>query len=106
MNVRDRVPGLTLSSSPPEYPDPTDDEINARMDRIEKIARADIVDCTARFKDWLAEYNGDQLELAARMISYSFDQGEPTGKRQCAFWACQGLIEADYRAYLDEQESV
>jgi hypothetical protein len=108
MNRYATPPGLCLSSSPPEYPEPTADEINARMERVEELARAEIVACADRFVDWLASerQDDDQLLTAAKMVSYTFDLGEMTGERQCAMWTAQGRILADYTTYLNEQVDV
>ena len=108
MNRYATPPGLTRSSSPPEYPEPTADEINARMDRVEKLARAEIVACADRFVDWLSHprQDDDQLLTVARLASYTFDLGEPTGRRQTAYWEMQGLLVHDYAQYLNEQVDV
>ena len=98
------IPGLTLSSSPPECtPDPAAE--NARQERIEELARAEVLRCDDRFADWLKNAAGDQLEDAARLIAASFDLGERTGRVQCAFWTLQGRILADYTAWRMEQDA-
>ena len=98
------IPGLTLSSSPPERtPDPAAE--NARQERIEELAREEVLLCDDRFADWLKNADGDQLYDAARLIAASFDLGERTGRVQCAFWTLQGRILADYTAWRMEQDA-
>jgi hypothetical protein len=79
---------------------------NARMERIERIARQDIITCAQRFCDWLDGLDADQSYTVARLISAGFGWGEKTGVRQTAFWELQGQIEHDYTQWLAEQEGV
>ena len=103
MTRYDPIPGLSLSSSPPEpTPDPAAE--NERQERLEELARAEVLRCDDRFADWLKNAAGDQLEDAARLIAASFELGERTGRVQCAFWTLQGRILADYTAHRVEQE--
>ena len=99
MNVRDRIPGLTLSSSPPEYLDDPD-LANAEEERVEEMARAEILRTDPRFTEWFTEHTdgADHTVGLCRHFAKALE-GD-----LIATWVLQGQIVRDYQDYRIWQE--
>jgi hypothetical protein len=104
MNVRDRVPGLTLSSSPSECRDDPD-AINAAEERVEEMARQEILSTDPRFVQWFTEHpdGADHTVALCRHFARCM-LGNSSIADQLAAWQLQGQIVRDYQDYRIWQE--
>ena len=97
------IDGLNLSSSPPEvYPDP--DAVNEAEERVEEMARAEILRCDPAFVEWFTEHadGADHTWALCRHFGNSLQTDRP--EHQMAMWQLQGQIVRDYQDYRIWQE--
>jgi hypothetical protein len=91
--------GLTLSSSPPECRDDPD-AINAAEERVEEMARQEILSTDPRFVQWFTEHSdgADHTVALCRHFAACLEGDLIAG------WTAQGSIVRDYQDYRIWQE--
>ena len=97
------IPGLTLSSSPPEFLDDPD-AANAAEERVEEMARQEILRTDPRFTEWFTEHTdgADHTVALCRLFANLMETARP--EKQLAVWQLQGQIVRDYQDYRIWQE--